>query len=163
MEEQLKKMNSKLIKARKLINAINKDMKVIIGDDKINPEIEDLAGDFAKFRLDSFEKITSEGFDGSISDETVKKADLLLRRFNNATELELDDEHEIMVADNLTAKAEKLLGCLKECDKLSREHQEMLITILKLSEKLDINADRKENVSNIEAIIIKMDEFIALG
>ena len=163
MEEQLKKMNSKLIKARKLINAINKDMKVIIGDDKINPEVEDLAGDFAKFRLDSFEKITSEDFDGSISDETVKKADLLLRRFNNATELELDDEHEIMVADNLTDKTTKVLGCLKECDKLSREHQEMLITILKLAEKLDVNGDRKENVLNIEAIIIKMEEFINLG
>ena len=108
-------------------------------------------------------KITSEGFDGSISDETVEKASLLLRRFGHATELELDDEHEIMVADNLTAKTDKLLGCLKECDKLSREHQEMLITILKLSEKLDINADRKENVLNIEAIMIKMDDFINLG
>ena len=68
-----------------------------------------------------------------------------------------------MVADNLTDKTTKVLGCLKECDKLSREHQEMLITILKLAEKLDINGDRKENVLNIEAIIIKMEEFINLG
>ena len=163
MEEQLKKMNSKLIKARKLINAINKDMKVIIGDDKINPEVEDLGKDFESFRVDSFNKLTAEGYEGTVSHETIKMADLLLRRLDNVLELELDDEAQIVLADNFSDRSKKVLQCLKDCDKLSREHQEMLIRMLKLSEKLDFNMSLEENMSNVNAIMVIADEFLSLG
>ena len=56
MEEHDKKNYAKLNRIRKLATSVMKEIKIAAGDDKINPEIEDLAKDFEHFRLDSFEK-----------------------------------------------------------------------------------------------------------
>ena len=163
MEDKILKMIDRDIKARKLLNKNIAELKEMAGLVALNPELEALANDFSKFRVESFDKLTREGYEGVVDLETIDHADLLVRRLQNVAELELDDDMEIELANNFTSKSKRVLQCVKECDKLSREHQEMLIRMFKLSEKIDLNAPRMENVNNVKAVVDVMDLFLNLG
>ena len=163
MQDKILKMIDRDIKARKLINKNVAELKEMAGIVSMNPELEALANDFGKFRVESFNELTREGYEGVVSLETIDQADLLVRRLENVAELELNDEAEIELANNFASKSKRVLRCVKECDKLSREHQEMLIRMFKLSEKIDLKAPRLDNVNNVKAIVDVMDLFVNLG